>query len=158
MNTFTLMREACPLGFPMMSAILGGIMGSFLGVVAERVPGMVMDEEGSGNLLFPASHCPVCQHTLAAWENIKWEKFTAFPAPAWRVILEQRPGNGLAPCWVCWSSAALALFSARSSGIRVHPAASRIISAKIAMLEADPQIKESLWTWLTGSNDLSAGY
>ena len=35
---------------------------------------------------------------------------------------------------------------------------SRIISAKIAMLEADPQIKESLWTWLTGSNDLSAGY
>lgn len=61
-------------------------------------------------------------------------------------------------CWVCWSSAALALFSARSSGIRVHPAASRIISAKIAMLEADPQIKESLWTWLTGSNDLSAGY
>lgn len=47
---------------------------------------------------------------------------------------------------------------ARSSGIRVHPAASRIISAKIAMLEADPQIKESLWTWLTGSNDLSAGY
>lgn len=67
-------------------------------------------------------------------------------------------GNGLVPCWVCWSSAALALFSARSSGIRVHPAASRIISAKIAMLEADPQIKESLWTWLTGSNDLSAGY
>lgn len=48
--------------------------------------------------------------------------------------------------------------SARSSGIRVHPAASRIISAKIAMLEADPQIKESLSTWLTGSNDLSAGY
>jgi hypothetical protein len=35
---------------------------------------------------------------------------------------------------------------------------SRIISAKIAMLEADLQIKESLWTWLTGSNDLSAGY
>ncbi len=33
MNTFTLMREACPLGFPMMSAILGGIMGSFLGKV-----------------------------------------------------------------------------------------------------------------------------
>ncbi len=59
------------------------------------------------------------------------------------VILEQRPGNGLAPCWVCWSSAALALFSARSSGMRVHPAASRIISAKIAMLEADPQIRKA---------------
>lgn len=70
MNTFSLMRDACPVGFPIMSAILGGIVGSFLGVVAERVPGMVMDEEGSGNLLFPASHCPVCQHALAAWENI----------------------------------------------------------------------------------------
>lgn len=44
--------------------------GSFLGVVAERVPGMVMDEENCGNLLFPASHCPVCQHSLHAWENI----------------------------------------------------------------------------------------
>ncbi len=71
MNTFSLMRDACPVGFPIMSAILGGIVGSFLGVVAERVPGMVMDEEGSGNLLFPASHCPVCQHALAAWENIR---------------------------------------------------------------------------------------
>lgn len=85
-------------------------------------------------------------------------KIHSVPGASVEVILEQRPGNGLAPCWVCWSSAALALFSARSSGIRVHPAASRIISAKIAMLEADPQIKESLWTWLTGSNDLSAGY
>lgn len=85
-------------------------------------------------------------------------KIHSVPGASVEGDLEQRPGNGLAPCWVCWSSAALALFSARSSGIRVHPAASRIISAKIAMLEADPQIKESLWTWLTGSNDLSAGY
>ena len=70
MNTVVLMWDTCPLGFPIMSAILGGIAGSFLGVVAERVPGMVMEVEGSGNLLFPASHCPVCKHTLAAWENI----------------------------------------------------------------------------------------
>ncbi|MGM1295683.1 prepilin peptidase, partial [Enterobacter hormaechei] len=53
MNTFALMRDAFPVGFPIMSAILGGIVGSFLGVVAERVPGIVMDEEGSGNLLIP---------------------------------------------------------------------------------------------------------
>jgi hypothetical protein len=52
----------------------------------------------------------------------------------------------------------LARSSARSSGIPVRPAASRIISGKVAMLEADLQIKESLWTWLTGSNDLSTGY
>lgn len=75
MNTFALMRDAFPVGFPIMSAILGGIVGSFLGVVAERVPGMVMDEEGSGNLLIPASHCPVCQHALAAWENIPLRLF-----------------------------------------------------------------------------------
>lgn len=78
MNTFALMRDTWPVGFPAMSAILGSIVGSFLGVVAERVPGMVMEEEGSSNLLFPASHCPVCQHTLAAWENI--------PLVSWLVL------------------------------------------------------------------------
>lgn len=44
--------------------------GSFLGVVVDRVPGMVLEEESRSNLLFPASHCPVCQHALRAWENI----------------------------------------------------------------------------------------
>lgn len=52
--------------------------GQFSGVVAERVPGMVMEEEGAGNLLFPASHCPVCQHDLAARENI--------PLVSWLVL------------------------------------------------------------------------
>lgn len=94
MNTFALIRDACPVGFPIMSAILGGIVGSFLGVVAERVPGMVMDEEGSGNLLFPASHCPVCQHTLAAWENI--------PLLSW-LLLRGR-------CHQCGSAIPLRLF------------------------------------------------
>ena len=78
MNTVALMREIYPVGFPVMSAILGSMVGSFLGVVAERVPGMVMEEEGAGNLLFPASHCPVCQHDLAAWENI--------PLVSWLVL------------------------------------------------------------------------
>jgi len=53
-----------------MSAVLGAIVGSFLGVVAERVPPMVMEEEHDKNLLFPASHCPVCQHSLRLWENV----------------------------------------------------------------------------------------
>lgn len=94
MNTFALMRDAFPVGFPIMSAILGGIVGSFLGVVAERVPGMVMDEEGSGNLLIPASHCPVCQHALAAWENI--------PLLSW-LLLRGR-------CHQCGSAIPLRLF------------------------------------------------
>lgn len=70
MNTFALIREVYPIGFPVMSAVLGAMTGSFLGVVAERVPAMVMEDEGCGNLLFPGSHCPVCQHSLRAWENI----------------------------------------------------------------------------------------
>ncbi|MCC2002959.1 prepilin peptidase [Enterobacter bugandensis] len=78
MSTFALIRDVYPVGFPVMSAIFGGIVGSFLGVVAERVPGMVMEEEGCGNLLFPASHCPVCRHSLAAWENI--------PLVSWLVL------------------------------------------------------------------------
>ena len=70
MNIFTLFRESDPLLFTGMSTVLGAIIGSFLGVVAERVPGMIMDEDARGNLLFPASHCPECQHSLRAWENI----------------------------------------------------------------------------------------
>jgi len=53
MNTLILARESYPVGFAVMSGGLGAILGSFLGVVAERVPGMVMDEENCGNLLFP---------------------------------------------------------------------------------------------------------
>ena len=45
MNTLILARESYPVGFAVMSGGLGAILGSFLGVVAERVPGMVMDEE-----------------------------------------------------------------------------------------------------------------
>lgn len=70
MNALMLVRESYPAGFAVMSGVFGAIIGSFLGVVADRVPGMVMEEEGGGNLLFPASHCPACQHRLAVWENI----------------------------------------------------------------------------------------
>ncbi|MGL5457884.1 MAG: prepilin peptidase [Enterobacterales bacterium] len=78
MNTFALLRDSFPLAVTGMSAVLGAIIGSFLGVVAERVPAMIMDEKPRGNLLFPASHCPVCQHSLRAWENI--------PMVSWLVL------------------------------------------------------------------------
>lgn len=70
MNGLALIRQSYPLAFCGMSAVLGAIVGSFLGVVAERVPPMVMEEEQDKNLLFPASHCPVCQHSLRPWENV----------------------------------------------------------------------------------------
>ena len=70
MNGLILVRESYPVGFAAMSGVFGAILGSFLGVVVDRVPGMVLEEESRSNLLFPASHCPVCQHALRAWANI----------------------------------------------------------------------------------------
>ncbi|MCU6679611.1 prepilin peptidase [Leclercia tamurae] len=52
------------------SGVLGAILGSFLGVVVERLPRWMREEEGAGNLLYPPSHCPACQHRLRWWENI----------------------------------------------------------------------------------------
>jgi len=70
MISLALLRQGFPLGFVAGSAILGAIIGSFLGVVAERVPGWVRGEEGAANLFYPPSHCPTCQHRLSCWENI----------------------------------------------------------------------------------------
>lgn len=70
MNPLMLLQQANLPGLCVMSGALGAILGSFLGVVAERIPPLVMEEEGACNLLFPASHCPECNHALSAWENI----------------------------------------------------------------------------------------
>ena len=70
MNPLMLLQQANLPGLCAMSGALGAIFGSFLGVVTERIPPLVMEEEGAGNLLFPASHCPECHHALSAWENI----------------------------------------------------------------------------------------
>lgn len=94
MDTVAWFRESDPLLFTGMGSVLGAIIGSFLGVVAERVPTMVMDENTRGNLLFPASHCPVCQHSLRAWENI--------PIVSWLVLRGR--------CSHCQSAIPLRLF------------------------------------------------
>lgn len=70
MNPLTLLQGSQMPTLCLMSGALGSIIGSFLGVVAERIPPLVKEEEGAGNLLFPASHCPVCSHRLSWWENI----------------------------------------------------------------------------------------
>lgn len=70
MNPLMLIQTQNLPGLCALSAGLGAIIGSFLGVVAERIPPLVMGEEGAGNLLFPASHCPECSHPLSGWENI----------------------------------------------------------------------------------------
>lgn len=46
------------------SALFGAIVGSFLNVVILRLP------KENASVVFPASHCPKCEHTLAWYENI----------------------------------------------------------------------------------------
>jgi len=70
MTPLALLHSQALPGFCAASAVLGAIFGSFLGVVAERLPAWIREEEGAGNLLYPPSHCPACQHRLCGWENI----------------------------------------------------------------------------------------
>lgn len=63
---------------PMLAAIgclFGCLVGSFLNVVAHRLPLMIAAEEAgdasSGiSLSYPSSHCPQCGHALSWYENI----------------------------------------------------------------------------------------
>lgn len=66
--------------------ILGLLVGSFLNVVIHRLPKLMQNEwqrdccelleqpapeqKAPYNLVFPASHCPKCDHAIMPWENI----------------------------------------------------------------------------------------
>ena len=52
------------LALPLIIALLGALVGSFLNVVILRLP-----QEGA-SVVFPASHCPKCKHNLSWYENI----------------------------------------------------------------------------------------
>ncbi len=86
-----------PVSLLITVGIFGLIIGSFLNVVVHRLP-LMMERENYTyciesfdcksehaqnlpqlNLAYPASHCPTCQHSLSAWENIPilsylWQK------------------------------------------------------------------------------------
>lgn len=51
------------LAFPLVAALFGAALGSFLNVVIARAP-------RGESIISPPSHCPVCGHRLAAWENV----------------------------------------------------------------------------------------
>lgn len=57
-----------------LAALFGCLIGSFLNVVAHRLPAMVMAAANGAapqfNLSFPASHCPSCETPLAWHENL----------------------------------------------------------------------------------------
>ncbi len=80
---------AVPGGTAVLGALLGLVAGSFLNVVAHRLPRMLErrwradcrellglgppvgeEETGRYDLIAPPSHCPRCGHRLRAWENI----------------------------------------------------------------------------------------
>lgn len=57
------------------TGLLGLLMGSFLNVVIVRIPSMMDLPEENGpslfrTLLFPASHCPLCQTPISWFHNI----------------------------------------------------------------------------------------
>lgn len=57
-----------------LAGLLGCMIGSFLNVVAHRLPGIVLAEAGGERpalgLAFPASHCPHCDTPLTWRENV----------------------------------------------------------------------------------------
>jgi leader peptidase (prepilin peptidase) / N-methyltransferase len=81
----TLLNEVLGPEWLLLSSLLGLCIGSFLNVVAFRLPvmmqrawdadlaeaqGRVPDELPRFNLLLPSSHCPACKKPLKAWHNI----------------------------------------------------------------------------------------
>ena len=62
-----------------LACVLGLLCGSFLNVVIYRLPHMLMSAEASPrfNLAWPPSHCPHCQHRLAAIDLIPIWSFLA---------------------------------------------------------------------------------
>lgn len=74
-----------PVYFYIFTVLFALCVGSFLNVVIARLPKMILSEwrtdcrelldlpeekEPKINLIFPRSHCPKCQTTISAWQNI----------------------------------------------------------------------------------------
>lgn len=77
--------ESEPVFFALLAMVLGCTIGSFLNVVCLRLPKMMerdwraqccelldapAEPSEPFNLAFPPSRCPVCGHSIRAWENI----------------------------------------------------------------------------------------
>ncbi|WP_460418134.1 prepilin peptidase [Pseudomonas sp. microsymbiont 2] len=84
MNAWSLVLDHPPLFFAL-AAVLGLLVGSFLNVLAHRLPvmlerqwqreaqevlGLAPTVHERFDLCLPASRCPHCQHKIRAWENI----------------------------------------------------------------------------------------
>ncbi|MBF4558721.1 prepilin peptidase [Pseudomonas sp. p50] len=77
---------AYPMAFVALALLVGLLVGSFLNVVIWRLPKMLKRDwrlqahdilgqpldtpQPTYNLMLPHSHCPHCDHSIRAWENI----------------------------------------------------------------------------------------
>src|SRR3989304_7830519 len=98
MTELLLLLQSSPLAFPVMGAVLGLMVGSFLNVVIHRLPKMMeigwqqQCAELSGktplshaedepahispyNLIVPRSACPPGHHVIRPWESIPLASF-----------------------------------------------------------------------------------
>ncbi len=78
--------NAHPLAFVALASLVGLLVGSFLNVVIWRLPKMLERDwrlqahdilgqpldtpQPTYNLMLPHSHCPHCDHSIRAWDNI----------------------------------------------------------------------------------------
>lgn len=79
-NTLQAFASLPPAALIMISAVFGCLIGSFLNVVAHRLPLMIAAEEageagGGLSLSYPSSRCPDCGHSLSWYENIPLVSF-----------------------------------------------------------------------------------
>jgi leader peptidase (prepilin peptidase)/N-methyltransferase len=98
-----------PVALITVAALFGCLIGSFLNVVAHRLPLIINAEDAGGNtddltLSYPASRCPDCGHNLRWYENIPLISFLAQrgkcrhcgTAISWRYPLLEAAGGILA--------------------------------------------------------------
>ena len=91
-------------------AVLGLMIGSFLNVMIHRLPIMIeqswqdSDHTPLLNLAWPGSHCPLCKHPIAWYDNIpivSWIVLRAKCACVDAVAIARAGFPGNTPWWNC---------------------------------------------------------
>lgn len=59
-----------PVAWALLAGVLGAMLGSFGGLVAYRLPIMLLNDNPGMNLAWPGSHCGHCQRPLLWWHNL----------------------------------------------------------------------------------------
>lgn len=147
-----------------LAAMFGCMIGSFLNVVAHRLPAMVLAEcdgdEAPFTLSFPASHCPSCETPLGWIENVPLLSWLAqrgrcrhCAAPiSWRYPLLEALG-ALAAALAVWRFG-VTVDAALAAGVLLALLALAVIDAETGLLP-DRITLPLLWAGLIAAG---AGY